>query len=102
MLDGSFHGARGQHLVLRGYPVGDGPIVQSYVDVCLDGWLEIEAMYAPAKTANFAERFVRTTTNWGPPWINDRLYPWRPFIHVPRAWQIDTLLREVLGQAMFA
>ena len=44
MLDGSFHGARGQHLVLRGYPVGDGPIVQSYVDVCLDGWLEIEAM----------------------------------------------------------
>ena len=78
------------------------PIVQSYVDVCLDGCLEIEAMYPQAKQANFAERFIRTTGNWGPPWINDRIYPWRPFVHVPRAWAIDELLKKVLGQEMFA
>jgi hypothetical protein len=42
--------------------------------------LEIEAMYPRAKQANFAERFVSTTSNWGPPWINDRIYPWRPFV----------------------
>ena len=78
------------------------PIVQSYVDVCLNGCLEIEAMYRPAKQANFAEQFIRTTGNWGPPWINDRIYPWRPFVHVPRAWAIDALLQKVLGQEMFA
>ena len=78
------------------------PIVQSYVDVCLNGCLEIEAMYSPAKQANFAEHFIRTTGNWGPPWINDRIYPWRPFVYVPRAWAIDALLQKVLGQEMFA
>jgi hypothetical protein len=78
------------------------PIVQSYVDVCLNGCLEIEATYPPAKQANFAEHFIRTTGNWGAPWINDRIYPWRPFVHVPRAAAIDALLRKVLGERMFA
>ena len=72
------------------------------MDVCLDGCLEIEATYPRAKQADFAEHFVWTTSNWGPPWINDRIYPWRPFVHVPRAWAIDALLRKVLGQEMFA
>ena len=78
------------------------PIVQSYVDVCLNGCLEIEATYPRAKQADFAERFVRTTSNWGPPWINDRIHPWRPFVYVPRAWEIDALIQKVLGRAMFA
>jgi hypothetical protein len=84
------------------FPSDVHPIVQSYVDVCLDGCLEIESMYPRAKQANFAERFVRTTSNWGPPWINDRIYPWRPFVYVPRAWAIDALIRKVLGQEVFA
>jgi hypothetical protein len=42
------------------------------------------------------------TSNWGPPWINDRIFPWRPFVHVPRAWAIDELIRKVLGQEIFA
>ena len=78
------------------------PIVQSYVDVCLNGCLEIEGMYPRAKQANFAEQFIRTTANWGPPWINDRIYPHRPFVYVPRAFAIDALLKKVLGQEMFA
>jgi hypothetical protein len=82
-------------------PSAEHPIVQSYVDVCLDGCLEMEAMYPRAKQANFAERFIRTTGDWRPPWINDRIYPWRPFVHVPRAWAIDELIRKVLGQDMF-
>jgi hypothetical protein len=43
----------------------DHPIVQSYVDVCLNGCLEIEAMYPPAKKASFAEHFIRTTDKLG-------------------------------------
>lgn len=77
------------------------PIVQSYVDICVDGCLEIEALYPLAKKAGFAEQFVRTCTDWKLPWINDRLYPWRPFVHMPRAAEIDVLLRKVLGDDLF-
>ena len=97
--------ARRRHLVLRQhahtrkrFASVEHPIVQSYVDVCLNGCLEIEAMYPLAKQASFAEQFITTTGNWGPPWINDRIHPWRPFLYVPRAWAIDALLQKVLGQ----
>jgi hypothetical protein len=36
------------------------------------------------------------------PWINDRIHPWRPFVYVPRAWEIDALIQKVLGREMFA
>jgi cation transport regulator ChaC len=84
------------------FPSSEHPIVQSYVDVCLDGCFEIEAMYPLARQANFAEQFLRTTSNWQPPWINDRIYPWRPSVYVPRASQIDGLIRKVLGEDIFA
>ena len=77
------------------------PIVQSYVDICIDGCLEIEAIYPTARNAHFAEHFIRTCTDWKTPWMNDRIYPWRPFIYVPRASQIDALLRKVLGDDLF-
>ena len=106
MLDGSSAAPDGDIWYFanrqKRFPSDAHPIVQSYVDVCLEGCLEIEATYPRAKQANFAERFIRTTSNWGPPWINDRIYPWRPFVHVPRAWAIDALIRKVLGQEMFA
>ena len=54
-----------------------------------------------AKQAHFAEHFICTCTDWKTPWINDRIYPWRPFIHVPRASQIDAFLRKVLGDDLF-
>lgn len=82
-------------------PSQEHPIVQSYVDVCLNGCLEIEAAYPLAQQAGFAEQFIKTTSNWGTPWINDRLYPWRPFVYVPRASSIDALLQKVLGNDLF-
>ncbi len=84
------------------FPSSEHPIVQSYVDVCLDGCLEMEALYPLARQGNFAEQFIKSTTNWQPPWINDRIYPWRPFVYVPRASQIDALIQKVLGMEMFA
>lgn len=85
----------------RHLPADKHPIVQSYVDVCLVGCLEIEGLYPLAKAARFAERFIKTTSGWGPPWINDRIYPWRPFVYVPRAFAIDALIQQVLGREMF-
>ena len=78
------------------------PIVQSYVDVCLNGCLEIENTYPLAKQAKFAETFIRTCSNWSEWWVNDRLYPRRAFIYNPNASKIDQLIINVLGAEVFS
>jgi hypothetical protein len=78
------------------------PIVQSYVDICLTGCLELEATYPLAKQAKFAEMFLKTATNWSEWWVNDRLYPRRAFIYQPNASTIDQLIVKVLGEELFS
>jgi len=78
------------------------PIVQSYVDICLNGCLELEATYPAAKEAGFAEMFLKTCSDWSKYWVNDRIYPRRAFIYVPNASKIDTLIQKVLGEEMFS
>ena len=78
------------------HPNADFPITQSYVDICLNGCLEMEALYPLAEDKNFARMFIQETCNWSPYWVNDRLQPRRPNAHLPRSMQIDTLLREEL------
>ncbi|HMG36675.1 MAG TPA: gamma-glutamylcyclotransferase family protein [Blastocatellia bacterium] len=80
------------------YPSAKFPIVQSYVDICLNGCLEIEGTYPLAKEAKFAETFLRTCTNWSKYWVNDRIYPRRAFIYQPNASTIDQLIKNVLGE----
>lgn len=72
------------------------PIVQSYVDTCLNGCLELEMLYPLAQDQQFARMFITETRDWSRHWVNDRLYPRQPFIAVPRSLQIDTLLHELL------
>lgn len=50
-----------------GRPSTDCPIAQSYVDVVLAGCLEVGE--------SFATEFVRSTTNWDGPWVDDRAAP---------------------------
>ena len=69
------------------------PIVQSYVDVFLSGCLEQEERFG---VAGFAEQCIETTSGWSEHWVNDRLYPRRPFIYQPRARDIDRLLAKEL------
>ena len=78
------------------------PIVQSYVDICLNGCLELEATYPQAKEAGFAETFLKTCSDWSKFWVNDRIYPRRAFIYVPNASKIDQLIQKVLGEEMFS
>lgn len=85
----------------RRYVNQEFPIVQSYVDVCVSGCLEIEGEFPAARAAKFAQNFFTTTTDWRTPWINDRIYPWRPFVYVPQANKIDTLIQDQLGDKMF-
>ncbi len=105
MLDGSpapppgeyyFYASKSKKMVNA-----EHPIVQSYVDLCMDGCLEVEAMYPLARDAGFAEKFVKTCTDWKTPWINDRIFPYRPFIYMPRASKIDEILCKNLPDDLF-
>ena len=78
------------------------PIVQSYVDICLNGCLELEAKYPEAKKKKFAVKFIESTTDWSKYWVNDRIYPRRAFIYCPNANTIDGLIKTVLGEEMFS
>jgi hypothetical protein len=72
------------------------PIVQSYVDIFLSGCLEIEAQF---HLKDFSSECVLSTTNWSKYWVNDRLYPRRPFVFEPKALEIDSLLTRKVPKA---
>ena len=75
-------------------PTAQFPIVQSYVDICLTGCLQIEQGFPDA--GNFAVEFITSTQEWSKYWENDRAYPRRaPFV-VPKAQDIDELLQKHL------
>ncbi len=73
-------------------PTSKFPMVQSYVDLCINGCLELESLYRTAK--GFTQDFISTTTGWNAEWVNDRIYPRRPFIYAPNASLIDKALEE--------
>lgn len=74
-------------------PSAQFPIVQSYVDVFLSGCMEQEQRF---ELQGFAKQCLATTKNWSTQWVNDRLYPRRPFMFQPKAQQIDHLLSQQL------
>ncbi len=78
------------------FPSVEAPIVQSYVDICLNGCLEIEELFPAARKYGFAANFIGNTIGWNRHWVNDRIYPRRPFIHCPNAYRIDRLLIDHL------
>lgn len=55
-----------------------------------------------AREAEFAETFLKTSTNWSKYWVNDRIYPRRAFVYVPNANEIDALIKKVLGEEIFS
>lgn len=75
-------------------PTSRFPIVQSYVDICLTGCLQIEAAFPDV--GDFAGEFIDSTQEWSKYWENDRVNPRRPFVAVPLSSQIDALLQKHL------
>lgn len=69
------------------------PIVQSYVDIFLSGCLEVERTF---QLQDYARQCITTTQGWSSNWVNDRIYPRRPFIYQPNAGAIDALLKREL------
>jgi len=82
--------------IANNIPNKDFPIVQSYVDICINGCLELEAQFPFLKEEQFLQKFISETKYWNAYWVNDRIYPRRPFIYCPNAYTIDTLLQKHL------
>jgi hypothetical protein len=76
------------------------PLVQSYIDIFISGCRELSG-----RTVGYAEDFVeqciKTTSGWSEHWVNDRIYPRRPFIYQPQAGFIDRYLHEYVPQFQF-
>ncbi len=92
---------KGQLWIYVGKPEGMAtasarhPIVQSYVDIFVSGCLEQEQRFG---LKGFAQQCLASTSDWSQHWVNDRIYPRRPFIYQPKARQIDALLAEQLPE----
>ena len=70
--------------------------MQSYVDICLTGCLQIEQGFPDA--GDFASEFITSTQKWSKYWENDRVNPRRPFVTVPQYAAIDALLQKHLPE----
>ncbi len=81
-------------------PDSDFPIIQSYVDIFLNGCIELEAQVID-EAIDFAGACIATTADWSSHWVNDRLYPRRPF-DIPNALRIDELLQRELPEEFAA
>jgi hypothetical protein len=60
------------------------PLLQSYIDVVVEGALDYGEAYA--------REVLETTADWSRYWLNDRELARRPWVHDPRAGAIDALL----------
>lgn len=107
MLDGSSVPANSQIWIYVNKPgtlkePDEGhPIVQSYVDIVIIGCLELQARVADPEF-DFVEQFVKTTAGWSQHWVNDRLYPRRPYAEQPKAFEIDKHLQNLLPELVKA
>ena len=76
------------------------PLVQSYIDIFLTGCQQL-SQRAIRFEGDFVVECVRTTRGWSAHWVNDRLYPRRPFIYQPNAGFIDRLLSKHVPEFKF-
>lgn len=72
-----------------GLPIPNGryPLLQSYIDVVVEGGLEYGEEYA--------KELIATTKGWSNHWLNDRLLARRPWVNDSKYSTVDTLLSAV-------
>lgn len=71
------------------------PLVQSYIDICVNGAMEIESNFPSA--AGFTDDLINSTLFWSNFWVNDRPMPRRPFIYRSNSGAIDAKLNSLVG-----
>ena len=73
----------------EGLPMPDGkyPILQSYIDVVVEGGME----YGDAYT----QELIATTKGWNIYWLNDRILARRPWVEDKRYASVDNYLKNI-------
>lgn len=79
-------------------PTPDCPIVQSYLDLCLAGCLEIEDQFSEIQPGQATRDFIEQTDGWSRHWINDRIHARRPWAYTPQASRIDKAIKAHLPE----
>lgn len=75
----------------QGAPSEDCPILQSYVDACLEGFLSLGG-------EAFAREFVESTSGWCEFFLNDCPFSRRPWLHRGKAYaELDRVLAQSAG-----
>ena len=76
-----------------GLPAPDAqfPLLESYIDVVVEGGLEYGE--------DFARELIDTTSDWSDYWLNDRELARRPWVRDPRSAVVDRLLNSAPGAA---
>ena len=103
MLDGSTIPVSGEVWIYvtkptsKAPPDAEHPIVQSYVDIFITGCIQLQSRVSE-QNMYFVEQCIRTTGGWSEHWVNDRIYPRRPFHYQPNAFVIDKYLNRFLPQ----
>jgi len=106
MLDGSSVQEHGQYWIYVNKPEAvlpateRFPIVQSYVDIFLTGCQQL-GRRAIAYQGDLMRECILTTKDWSQHWVNDRIFPRRPFFHQPNAATIDQLLQQNVPEFRF-
>ncbi|MBU3579532.1 gamma-glutamylcyclotransferase [Polynucleobacter sp. 73C-SIWE] len=72
-----------------GLPIPNGryPLLQSYIDVVVEGGLEYGEEYA--------RELIATTKGWNAYWLNDRILARRPWVADTKYSTVDALLKRV-------
>jgi hypothetical protein len=68
-------------------PDAQYPLLESYIDLVVEGGLE----YGP----DFARELIETTYGWSDYWLNDRELARRPWVHDPGSEAVDKLLTSI-------
>jgi hypothetical protein len=72
-------------------PDASYPILQSYIDVVVEGGLEYGE--------DFAQEILETTYGWNHYWLNDRQLPRRPWVYDAKAAKVDELIKKTAPAA---
>ena len=76
-------------------PSVDYPILQTYVDVCIEGCLVWGGK-------QFAMDFLKGTSSWSEFYLNDTPMSRRPWLHRKDYKRVDECLKEVSGRILFS
>ncbi|MEM7446345.1 MAG: gamma-glutamylcyclotransferase family protein [Pseudomonadota bacterium] len=77
-----------------GTPTAEYPLIQSYIDLFLNGCIQLQELVVD-QDLDFLAACINSTDGWSRFWVNDRIHPRRPSL-TPNALHIDRTLNDIV------